>query len=87
MKPAAAMIAMVLLALPSAANACSICMGDPNSKSAGALNAAIFLMLGFLGAIFGTLGFFAFHLSRRSAAPAPPHAALGEPINDTDDLS
>lgn len=75
------------LSLPTAAHACSACMGDVNSKSAGAINAAIFLMIGVLGTMLASLGGFAFYLSRRAAAPAPPHVELGQSVSDTDDLS
>jgi hypothetical protein len=87
MKLASFILAAAFLVLPNAAHACSICMGDVNSKSAGAMNAAIFLMLGAIGSMLAALGAFAFYLSRRAAAPAPPHATLGESINDPDDLS
>lgn len=72
-----------LLVLPTAAHACSACMGDVNSKSAGAINAAIFLMIGVIGSMLASLGGFAFYLSRRAAAPAPPHAEFGESFNDS----
>ncbi|MEA3210487.1 MAG: hypothetical protein QOE70_3544 [Chthoniobacter sp.] len=71
--------------LPGIAFACSACMGDPNSKSAGAINAAIFLMIGCIGAMLASLGGFAFYLFKRASAPLPPHVELGESINETDD--
>jgi hypothetical protein len=76
-----------LLGLPTAAHACAACMGDVNSKSAGAINAAIFLMIGVIGTMLASLGGFAFYLSRRADAPMPPHAELGQTINDTEDFS
>ncbi len=83
----AAGVAAAAVNLPTAAHACTVCMGDPNSKSAGAINAAIFLMLGFIGSMLAALGAFALYLSRRASAPVPPHATLGESINDPDDLT
>jgi hypothetical protein len=76
-----------MVCLPSAAQACSACMGDVNSKTAGAINAAIFLMIGVLGTMLASLGGFAFYLSRRAAAPTPPHAELGQNLNDPEDFS
>ncbi len=87
MKRAVRFLAAAALVLPNAAHACSACMGDPNSKNAGAINAAIFLMIGVIGSTLAALGAFAFHLARRAAAPPPPHASLGESIDETDDLS
>jgi hypothetical protein len=83
----AALLVTTWLCLPTAAHACSACMGDVNSKSAGAINAAIFLMIGVLAVMMASLGGFAFYLSRRSAAPVPPHAELGQSIDDSEDLS
>jgi hypothetical protein len=60
------LLAALLLHLPVAANACTVCMGDPNSKSAGAINAAIFLMLGFVALMLGSFSAFAWYLSRRA---------------------
>jgi hypothetical protein len=62
------LIAVVLAHLPSAASACTACMGDPNSKTAGAINAAIFLMLGFIAVMLGSFVAFACYLSRRATA-------------------
>ncbi len=81
---------VIFLALPGVAHACTICMGDVNSKSAGAVNAAIFLMLGFIGSLLASLAAFAFYLSRRATAPIPPHAEFGSSaagVDDTDDLT
>jgi hypothetical protein len=83
----AGIVAVVCVSLPTAAQACTVCMGDPNSKTAGAINAAIFLMIGFIGAMLASLGGFAFYLSRRAASPMPPHTELDQAINDPDDLS
>lgn len=64
------------IGLPSAASACSVCMGDPASKTAGALNSAIFLMLGFIAMMLCGVGAFIFNLMRRSKSPLPPHQEL-----------
>lgn len=74
-----------LMALPSAAQACSVCMGDSNSKTAGAINAAIFLMLGAVALMLSSFGLFAFYLSRRAGGPTPPHAEIED--DNSDDFS
>lgn len=79
--------AAVWFCLPATAQACTACMGDVNSKTAGAINAAIFLMIGMIGAMLASLVGFAFYLSRRAAAPVPPHAELGQAMNDSEDFS
>jgi hypothetical protein len=89
MKVRVPLLSMAFLALPEVASACTVCMGDVNSKSAGAVNAAIFLMLGFIGSLLASLAAFAFYLSRRATAPTPPHAEFGSSVggvDDTDDL-
>jgi hypothetical protein len=83
----ARMVAGVWFCLPSLSHACSACMGDPNSKTASAMNAAVFLMIGFVGTMLASLGAFAFYLSRRTASPMAPHAAVEHDLNDPDDLS
>lgn len=69
------------LSLPTTASACSVCMGDPSSKMAGAMNGAIFLLIGFITLVLGSIGVFMFVLARRANAPVPPHAELAEMIN------
>ena len=81
----AAVFAAMCFAMPGAAQACSACMGDPNSKTAGAINAAIFLMIGVIGSMLASLAGFGFYLWRRSTAPL--HAELGTSTNDSDDLT
>jgi len=71
-------IAALLMLLPAAASACSVCMGASNTKSAGALNAAIFFMLGFVALMLGSIGAFIFNLKKRSGAPMPPHVELSQ---------
>ena len=80
-------LALCILSLPTAAHACTACMGDVNSKTAGAMNAAIFLMIGVIGTMLASLGAFAFYLSRRAASPAPPYTELDPSFNDPEDLS
>ncbi len=74
MKRLTGLLILTLAFAPQLASACSVCMGDPNSNIARGANAAIFLMLGVLAAIFGLLGAFAFTLYRRAKLPLPPHA-------------
>lgn len=57
----------MLIHWPATASACSACMGDPNSKTAGAINTAIFVMLGCIGLVLGGLASFAIYLMRRAA--------------------
>lgn len=59
---------------PTAASACTACMGDVNSKVAPAINGAIFLMLGCIGFMLATAASFGIYLMRRANAPLPPHA-------------
>jgi len=56
----------VLTNLPATASACAACMGNPNSKTAGAINDAIFVMLGCIGLVLGSLAGFAIYLMKRS---------------------
>lgn len=74
------LVAVAFVATPALAEACATCMGDPTSSQAGAINAAIFLMLGFIGAVLALLGAFAVSLYRRSRTPVPPHVQLAEMI-------
>ncbi len=82
-----AVTVLVLLKWPAAASACAVCMGDPNSKSAGAINAAIFLMLAFIGGVLALLSAFGISLMRRANAPLPPHLDITESRSgdDTDE--
>ena len=75
------LVAVVVSALPSTASACSVCMGDPSSKMASAMNSALFLLLGFIGTVLACVGYFMFALARRANAPLPPHAELSAMIN------
>ena len=62
-------------------HACTVCMGDPNSREAGAMNAAIFLMLAFIGGVLVLLTAFGFHLYRKSGVPMEPHLAFAAGVN------
>ena len=61
----ALVLGMALAQMPATASACAACMGDPNSKSAGAINAAVFLLLGFIGTVLGLIVAFGISISRR----------------------
>ena len=74
----AVIVAALLLHLPATASACTVCMGDVNSKTAPAINAAIFLMLGCIGAMLAAAAAFGFYLMKRANAPLPPHAEFPE---------
>jgi hypothetical protein len=65
---------------PVTAAACTACMGDVNSKTAPAINAAIFLMLGCIGFMLASLAGFGIYLMKRANAPLPPHAELAQMI-------
>ena len=58
-------LGVALAQMPATASACAACMGDPNSKSAGAINAAVFLLLGFIGTVLGLIVAFGISISRR----------------------
>ena len=63
---------VLLVLLPAAASACSACMGNANSKTAGAINGAMFLMLGFIALMLGSVAAFVLNLRKRAQSPAPP---------------
>lgn len=69
---AVAASAAFLVHLPSTASACAACMGNPNSKTAGAINNAIFLLLGCIGLVLGSLAAFAIYLMKRAGGARPP---------------
>ncbi len=84
----AALVGMAFLQLPATASACSVCMGDPNSKTAGAINAAIFLMLAFIMGVLGLLGALGVSLMRRANSPLPPHMQVADgqfPADDSEE--
>ena len=65
--------AVALAIVPPTASACTVCMGDTESNTAGAMNAAIFVMLGCIFSMLGLLAAFGIHLARRANTPLPPH--------------
>ena len=70
----------VLLA-PGSALACGVCMGQTEgSQIGGAINGAIFVMLGFLGVMLASVTGFAFAIWRRSRNPLPSNLDLAEMI-------
>ena len=72
----ALLVAAALVHLPSTAGACAVCMGDVNSKTAPAMNAAIFLMLGVIGSMLACAAAFGIYLMKRASATLPPGAEL-----------
>lgn len=79
----ASALAFALTQLPTTAVACTVCMGDPNSKTAGAINGAIFLLLGFIFTVLGLLVVFGLTLMKRAAAPLPAHAEFSHTDSTT----
>ena len=67
----AALIGAVLLTAVSQAQACPMCMGAADSSNGPALNGAIFLMLGCLGAMFTGIGAVAYGFWRRRHQQPP----------------
>lgn len=68
--------AFLVYSTPAALHACSVCMGADDSKIGPAINSAIFLLLGCIGAVLASLVGFGFYLMKRAAAPLPPEAEL-----------
>lgn len=68
------------------ASACSVCMGDVNSNLAGATNAAIFVMLGAIGAMLGSSIGFGLYIYKRSQNPLPPHLELMQELGQVNDI-
>ncbi len=66
----------LLVILPGAASACSVCMGAANTRTAGAINDAIFVMLGFVALMLTGIGAFILNLRKRAQAPMPPHVEI-----------
>lgn len=62
----------VVLLAPSSSFACGVCMGQTDgSQIGGAVNGAIFVMLGFIGLMLAGISGVAFSLWRRSKNPLP----------------
>lgn len=71
--------------VPKPLLACAVCMGASDSPVAPAINAAIFLLMGFIGSMLAGVGGFAFYLSRRAKYPHPPHEQFLNVGNDDND--
>ena len=69
-------IAFAASAMPATVQACSVCMGADDSKIGPAINSAIFLLLGCIGAVLASLVGFGFYLMKRANAPLPPEVEL-----------
>ena len=73
--------AVALVQAPAAVHACGVCMGQSNDSSfAGAMNGAIFVMLGFIGAMLAGISAVGYTLYRRSQSVPPDHVHLAEMI-------
>lgn len=84
-KHALVLLAAVLACWPHAAEACTVCMGDVNSKAGPAMNAAIFLMLGCIGFMLSAAAAFGFYLMKRAGGPLPPHTEFDDLSSGEDD--
>jgi hypothetical protein len=80
-------VAAALFHLPSTTKACAVCMGDVNSKTAPAMNAAIFLMLGVIGSMLASAAAFGIYLMKRGSLPLPPSAGSTATTNSPEDHS
>ena len=69
---------------PNISSACSVCMGDPNSRESVAINAAVFLMLGFIGAMLSGLVAFGVCLMKRANSQLASHGELVDSENSGD---
>jgi len=67
--------AMLLLASAPCARACSACFGKSDSAMARSVNASIFTLMGFIGAVLIGAASFFFVLARRAAANAQTEPA------------
>ena len=75
----------LLAILPASAEACAVCMGDPNSAMARASNSVLWMLLGMVGFIFISTGATAFYLWRRSKAEIPADVQLIETLAEEPD--
>ena len=72
MRVLTALAALLLIHLPTSAQACAVCLGGAEGNVRGALNGAIFLMLGVLGFMFSIIIAVGVTIVRRARkAPAP----------------
>ena len=76
--PVAVIVGFLILNISPAAQACAVCMGDPNSRQAGALNGAVFLMLGFIFSVLGLSVALGITLYRRSQMATVSDMQLAE---------
>jgi hypothetical protein len=73
--------AVALFASADFASACGVCMGRTDgSQIGGALNGAIFVMLGFLGLMLACVTGLSFTIWRRSQNPSQSPLELAEMI-------
>ena len=75
----AAAICVTAMLSPQPLLACAVCMGSADSPVAPAINAAIFLLMGFVGSMLAGVAAFGFYLFRRSKMPHPPHEQFLHP--------
>jgi hypothetical protein len=78
------LLAAAAVLAPKPLLACAVCMGASDSPVAPAINAAVFLLLGFIGTTLTGVGGFAFYLARRARQPHPPHEEFLDLNNATD---
>lgn len=77
---------MFLVAAGDAA-ACTVCYNPgEGTQISGALNGMIFVMLGFVGAVWVGFGYFIYYLLRRAKTPTPDHILFAESINPETDV-
>lgn len=56
--------------------ACAVCMGGNNPRTGEHIAAAVWVMVGVIGTVFGGVGAFTFKIWRHSHAPLEPHQQL-----------
>jgi hypothetical protein len=72
------LVGLALIAAPSAAQACSVCFGDPDSPMAKGAVAGVAIMVGFIGfVLFGIAGTACFWMVRCR------RIAMSQPTNRT----
>lgn len=73
--------AVVVVHAPSVANACGVCMGQSDGGKVGAaVNGAMFLMIGFIGAMLAGMAAVGYSIVKRSQNPLYSHVELAEVI-------
>ena len=74
-------IAVAMVQVPTVVHACGVCMGQTDGSKVGeAMNGAMFIMLGFIGAMLAGISAVGYSIVRRSQNPLPPHVQLAEMI-------